>query len=429
MKNFDVQNLNDWLEKIEKKHPAMINLGLERVRQVWKNNFHCPVVTIAGTNGKGSTLTTLAKLMEKSNKKIGTYTSPHLLHFNERIRINGRSVSEQMLCEAFEVVESLAKGIDLTYFEFTTLAAFVIFQKAECDLLILEIGMGGRLDAVNVVDPDLAIITALSLDHEEWLGSSLDAIAKEKAGILRPEIPVILSHEATNPVILEQVKSGQNKVYIEKEHFDYVADQWENKLENLFINIPTNYLPSNSVSLAMAAYTVLRDQFLDLPPLETAVQSLEGVGMIGRFHCINSNGKNFIFDVAHNPGGTAWLANRLKARKKTGRTLAVWSSLADKAHAAIIQPLKAVIDRWLVCSVEGTPRAMAVEALAEILKEQGIHAVTSFTSVEAAMAFASEQANPDDEIIVLGSFFTVGQAYSVIKQDLMMLTNFGLYHA
>lgn len=429
MKNFDVQNLNDWLEEIEKKHPATIQLGLERVLQVARNfNFNCPVVTIAGTNGKGSTLTTLAKLMEKSKKKVGTYTSPHLLSFNERIRINGTCVSDRKLCEAFAVIRSLSEGIDLTYFEFTTLAAFVIFQEAELDLLILEIGLGGRLDAVNVVSPDLAIITSLSQDHEAWLGHTLSDIAREKAGILRPGIPVVLSHEATDPAVLDRARADKNPLYIEKEHFDYSFERgWENKLENTMVGVPVNYLPPNSVSLAMAAYTILRDQWLELPPLFEAVESLRGVGMIGRFHCTNIDGKRFIFDVAHNPGGAAWLAGRLKERTKKGRYLAVWSSLADKSHIALIQPLKEIIDKWYVCRVDGTSRAASEEVLSEILKDQGITAVNSFKAVEAAIAFAVKEANPEDEIVVLGSFFTVGQAYRAMKQDLITLGNFGLY--
>lgn len=430
MKNFEAQNLADWLEEIEKKHPATIQLGLERMFQVACNYFfQCPVVTIAGTNGKGTTVTALAKLMEKSKKKIGTYTSPHLLHFNERIRINGVVVSDLKLCEAFAIVRSLSEGIPLTYFEFTTLAAFVIFQEAKLDLLILEVGMGGRLDAVNVVSPDLAIITALSQDHEAWLGETLSEIAKEKAGILRSDIPVILSHEATDPIVLEKTREGRNKVYIEKIHFDYFSNdqRWKNKLENTEIKVPVNYLPPNSVSLAMAAYTVLSDQYLTLPPLAEAVESLKGVGMMGRFHRMEINQKHFIFDVAHNPGGTTWLAMQLKDREKKGRYWAVWSSLADKCHMALIAPLKEIIDKWVVCCVDGTSRAVSEKMLVKILKDQGITAVNSFKAVEAAIAFASEEASQEDEIVVFGSFFTVGQAYRALKQDFITVANFGLY--
>jgi len=408
--------LLDWLAKIEQGSSCSIQLGLERVMEVGSKanlfNFDCPVVTIAGTNGKGSTLATLAMLLSAAGKKLGTYSSPHILNFNERIRINGEAISETGLCDAFAYIEALAKGIALTYFEFTTLAALYLFKQASLDILLLEIGLGGRLDAVNAVSPDLAIITSISYDHEAWLGNTLEEIAKEKAGILRPNIPAVLSHEACQLAVLEAVKLNNNKVSIENRDFGFLnGDNCYWKLKDIVIELPNNFLPINSVSLAMATYTILGETGVGLPSLSQSVKKLAGLGMVGRFHCVALEDKQFIFDVAHNGAGAKWLAERLSAKPKLGKRLGVWSSLADKSLASMVAPMQSQIDEWYVGALVGNQRSSSSEALKQVLNAKGIRAVYVFSTVKEAFLAAKENASRDDEIVVWGSFFTVAQGY------------------
>lgn len=433
-KSKDNVTLKDWLAQIETYHPHDIRLGLDRILEVGNKanlfDFKCPVVTLAGTNGKGSTLTTLARLLEGSHKNYGTYTSPHLIHFNERIRINGEIVSDDQLCDAFSQVETLSKGIPLTYFEFTTLAAMVIFQKANLDLLILEVGMGGRLDAVNAVSPDLAVLTSISYDHEAWLGQTLPDIAKEKAGILRHAIPVVLSQEACQTTVLEALEAFKTPHYIEQKDFGYDDhSEWFCWLTDSCVRVPKNYLPSNSVSLAMATYTILENGLMALPPLSHAVKNLTHVGMLGRFHSLSIDQKPVIFDVAHNPAGTKWLAQRLGASRVAGIRRAVWASLADKSLTQMIESLCQCIDVWYVADLSPVPRAASLQTLIDTLKAQGIEKIHSFDTVEKAFLEAKQEASTEDEIVVFGSFFTVAQAYQAAQLENMTRVNNGLFYS
>lgn len=432
--NSENSTLLNWLTKIEKLHPSDIHLGLERILEVGNKanlfEFNCPVVTIAGTNGKGSTLTSLAKLLDGSQKKYGTYTSPHLLHFNERIRINGTIVSDETLCEAFSHIESLSKGIPLTYFEFTTLAALFIFQKAELDVLILEIGMGGRLDAVNAVSKNIAVLTSISYDHQAWLGDTLLDIAKEKAGIIQPKIPVVLSVEACQASIVEVLRENENPTLLEGREFGFHDDnQWFCKLRDKIISVPKNYLPVNSVSLAMATYTILEKGTIELPPLTHAVKNLENVGMIGRFHQIGLAGKNVIFDVSHNASGANWLANRLRLRTQVKKRIAIWASLSDKALDEIVAPLCEYIDVWYVAGLKETPRAAPINRLMEVLKKQRVDSIRSFETVEQAFLKAKQEIGSDDEIVIFGSFFTVAEGYKAAQLGNITRENNGLFYS
>lgn len=400
------RSLSDWLARIEDNHSCNIQLGLERVVLIAKRadllNFDCPVVMIGGTNGKGSTLATLAALLDGAELNYATYSSPHLLSFNERMRFNGEMVSDSALCEAFEFIESISTDTSLTYFEFITLAAFYLFKKAPLDVLLLEVGLGGRLDAVNAVSADIAVITAISHDHEAYLGDTLEAIAREKAGILRPLIPVVLSKDAQQETIWEAIHENKNVAYVQNKDFDY--SELVNKLTN-------NFLPIDSVSLAMAIYTILGKTHLKLPLLEKSLQSLEGVGMVGRFHCVTQENQSLIFDVAHNGAGAKWLADRLEKRPKNKKRYAIWSSLSDKSLNAIVSPLVSHIDEWFVGEIEGNPRATKLDDLRQVLEMNNVKSIHAFKTIEEAMLKAKERATKEDESIVFGSFFTVAKGY------------------
>lgn len=388
-----MNNLSDWLHYLEKIHPATIEMGLERIQQVTANsglfNFSCPVVVVGGTNGKGSTVGALAKLLMSAGKKVGTYTSPHFLYFNERIQINGQCVSDTQLIEAFTQVESLRQNTPLTFFEFTTLAALIIFQSCALDALILEVGLGGRLDAVNCVSGDLTIITSIGLDHTDLLGKTLESIAKEKAGILRPRVPVLLGETAN----IEVIRHAAQEL-------------------NCPISVPEkkcgNHLPDNSVALAQEAYTLLRDK-LTLPPLDS--HWLLNAKMVGRFYSVQVADKTVIFDVAHNGQASHWLSQKLSSIE--GKIYALWASLADKALMDIIEPLKTRIDTWYIPDLN--VERCDIKKMLNALVAQKIERIFSFADIKEAFSAVLEVAKPKETIVVFGSFYTVAQGLKALN--------------
>jgi len=416
-------NLDAWLSKIESMHPHAIEMGLSRMHIVAHRGdvltFSCPIITVAGTNGKGSTVYALAHLLRKAGLSVATYTSPHLVRFNERIHINGSLVSDEALCAAFERADHAREQVPLTFFEFTTLAALMLFKSLALDVILLEVGLGGRLDAVNVVAPSLAIITTIGLDHQAWLGDTPEAIATEKAGILRSGIPVVLGQSAQLPVIMNETLRLRNSVWCEGKDFHITNNQhWH--FNNDYYALPQNHLPINSVSLALAAYAVLQKQgVLPLPALTTAINTLYQKAMPGRFQILEQKAKaiTLLLDVAHNAPASHWLAERLVPYKKKGRRIiALWSSLSDKDLAGIITPLKAYIDSWHVAEIDdirGTP----VHALVAHLQAQGIEAISPSGSIMLAWQILMRRILPGDCVLVFGSFMTVGTILSCIERD------------
>ncbi len=427
-----VRDLEQWLAHIEQSHPLTISMGLERVKQVAErrnlHQFPFPVITVGGTNGKGSTVSSLAKLLQTAGLRVGTYSSPHLFHFKERIQINGCFLEDKQLCEAFADIEECKEQTQLTFFEFTTLAALALFQRPqfELDIVILEVGLGGRLDAVNIVSPDIAVITSIGYDHQEFLGNTLESIAYEKAGILRSKIPVILGQQAKNKTLLEQTANHGNALYIEGEHFDFDVTKSVWQFGDLTNKVPRFYLPPNSVSLAMAAYTILSDIHFSLPPLSAVVNCFEDLMMVGRFHPVNINNIPIIFDVGHNPDGSLWLAKKLQGLNQKGKIMAVWASLADKALSEIVAPLKDIVDSWFIGELTEVKRSAATDKLEEALSKQEISAVYPYPTILAAFDGAMKMVNQDDLIVVFGSFYTVSQ---VMERFLNIeLQNNGLFN-
>ncbi|MCS5711738.1 glutamate ligase domain-containing protein [Candidatus Berkiella aquae] len=423
-------DLANWLAYIEHSRPQhVIDLGLDRVLAIGTQakilHFTCPVITVAGTNGKGSTVAVLATLLQAAGLKVGTYSSPHLLHFNERIQLNGQCVSDSTLCDAFQKIEEYAKGQGLTFFEYTTLAAFAVFQAAspKLDVIILEVGLGGRLDAVNVIAPSMAIITSISLDHEQLLGTTRSAIAREKAGILRKEIPVILSKEAKIDTLLAAIEQHQNPAWIEGEDFDFIDDNNETwQFDNKTINIPSFNLPENSVSLAFAAYTVFSKNMIRLPELKEQLNSIKDMTMLGRFQTLKHKGVSIIFDVAHNAASSARLAQKLHQQLGHKKALAVWASLEDKDLMQIISPMLERVSDWFVGGLDNN-RAAKPSILAGLLKANSVTNATVCNTLLDAFQAAMSRAIPGDHIIVFGSFYTVSSVLGILLKDDMTLQN------
>jgi dihydrofolate synthase/folylpolyglutamate synthase len=408
-------------------------MGLSRIKTVGNRadlfTFASPVITVAGTNGKGSTVTALAKLLQSAGRQVATYTSPHLLRFNERIQINGICATDQQLCTAFAKVEQLRGDIPLTFFEFTTLAALILFKEAanEQSVIILEVGLGGELDAVNAVQPSMAIITSIGFDHQEWLGDPLASIALAKAGILRPGIPVLLGNTAVMEPIISKAKQLHNQLYCAGKDFGFIdQDERTWQFQEEVIKLPIIKLPANSVSLAMAAYTILNSYAFSLPPIATMVNVLEDLTMVGRFYLEKLGNITIIFDVAHNAPASEWLARKLSSIKENGRIIAVWASLSDKDLAGIIGPMKAIVDIWSIGNLQNTDRTTPVTVLKNQLQAQNIQNIHVADNMNIAFDQAVAIANLQDHIVVFGSFYTVAEIFQRFSNGSMEIK--GLCH-
>jgi len=421
--------LSDWLAWQEALHPRSIDLGLERARRVldrlsWQPPA-CPVITVAGTNGKGSTVALSACLMTQAGYRVGTLTSPHLRHYNERITIAGRQISDASLMAAFERIDA-ARGADtLTFFEFNTLAALLVFETAGLDAMVLEVGMGGRLDAVNVVDTDVAVITSIALDHCDWLGNDLNAIAREKAGIMRAARPVIFGSRQMPQAIEDAARELGCDLRRLGRDFDGLPEpsasaraaqcwRWRGR-SRILDDLPRPALPGevqfDNASAALAALECLGAR-LPLTP-EAIARGLASVRLPGRFQVIAAAAPDgpaqWVLDVAHNPHAARSLAQQLAARPCAGRTIAVCAILGDKDVEGIIEQLRSHMDAWIVVGLDSA-RALDPGVLAERLRHAGARNVSDAPDVAAGCRAAQSQARPDDRIVVFGSFLTVGPA-------------------
>ncbi len=407
-KRFSSQSLAEWLTYLEGMHAKTVDLGLDRMRpvaqQIWPHN-PCPVVTVAGTNGKGTTVASLQALAAHAGWRVGVYTSPHLFHFNERIVLDlpgsgAQPVSDTQLIEAFEEIDALRGDVTLTYFEFTTLAALSIFSSMQLDLVILEVGLGGRLDSTNVVDADIAIITRIALDHMDYLGDTREQIAVEKAGIMRPGKPCIYGGEDLLGVIQDCATKHGAVLYSVSTLLD----------DPILQQVSQNTLiPLANLACAFTAFQLLGGQ-------SSASQwtQLSAKKPKGRFTPIYWQGKTVIFDVAHNPDAMALLAQHIAHLPQTDVRMVI-GMLADKDHAASVQPLKHDPRiRFYVSSPSGTPRAAPAVSLMNAL--DGKNAKQFNTLLEAFHA-SLEDATPDSVWIVAGSFYTVAELWDVLTSQ------------
>ncbi|GGY73022.1 bifunctional folylpolyglutamate synthase/dihydrofolate synthase [Cellvibrio zantedeschiae] len=416
-------SLADWLGWLEQSHPKEIDLGLDRIRQVAARldllKPHAKVVTVAGTNGKGSCVTATAALLHAANFNVGVYTSPHLLHYNERIQINGKPVADEFICAAFEKIADAcgssthANEISLTYFEYGTLAALEIFKQHNVDCMVLEIGLGGRLDAVNIIDADVAVITSIAIDHQDWLGDNREVIGREKAGILRDQQLFVCADEHPPQTILDLAKQLNTHAHFIGKEFSFSEHGqswlWQGKTAlGDDVHLPAMrapHLPLPSMAAALQAIKLLN---VELAP-EYIEKTLLNLNLPGRFQKIVYQNREFILDVAHNPAATEYFSKRLTAEPVAGNTFAIAAMMSDKDRIASLANLVAVVDEWFLLDLSNIPRAASTQALSENLLSLNAK-VKQSGDINQLMGSVLAQAQPQDRVVVFGSFFTVAAA-------------------
>lgn len=414
-----MRTLEQWLEYQAGLHPRAIDLGLDRVREVLARlNFKqpdVPVITVAGTNGKGSVCAYCAGILASAGLRVGTFTSPHLRRYPERIRVHDRPASEAALCEAFERIEAARGEVGLTYFEFNAVAAFLIFEAAALDAWVLEVGMGGRLDAVNVIEPDVAVVVSIGLDHQEYLGDTLEAIAREKAGIFRAHRPAVLGAGATLSVLEDEARERGARLKRPGIEYNYMREEVGWRYRGTRWSLPLLPAPplAGAVQFANAATALAALEELEpriVLPAADIFRGLETTRLQGRFqHLAARDGEpSWILDVAHNLDAAKVLSDNLRATP-AARTFAVCGILGDKDVAAIAGSLREVVDAWWCASLDGSRGRTGTE-LAALVRAAVSSPVVAADNVEAACAAALAAAGPGDRIVVFGSFHTVGPA-------------------
>ena len=439
------KTLAEWLSLLEASHPTEIELGLDRIGRVAQQlgflSFGSPfenvadpklksdesiglrkpakkIITVAGTNGKGSCVAAIESILIAAGYKVGCYTSPHFIHYNERICIQGKPVTNEALCAAFEEIETARGDISLSYFEFGTLAAFLIMANSELDVAILEVGLGGRLDAVNVIDTDIAVVTSIALDHQDWLGNDLDKIAMEKASIGRQGKPLVCGDMEPVSGLLQTADKIGVQLLINGRDFSI----------GQFNVMNESSLPLSSVACALKATELVHEQFSnerafsDQLPKTILEKGLAKVELAGRFQQMDVDGINLILDVAHNPQAAELLAQRLSVL--SGRIIAVAGIMSDKDINGILVPMMSVVENWYFCEIPEQERAATTghlrsllynaEALQKRVVEEPI--VIECKSPVEAVQTALSKANKGDNVVVFGSFFTVGPVLDWIKK-------------
>jgi len=418
------ENLQDWLTWQESLSPKEIDLGLDRVSTVLKNlnfsaDFFCPVITVAGTNGKGSTVAFAESILHQSGLSVGCYTSPHLFHYNERIRVNQQPVSDETLCQAFELIDQARKNIPLTYFEFGTLASLLVFKMLDVDVAVLEVGLGGRLDAVNVINPDVCIITSIAIDHVDWLGDDIEGIGREKAGIMRSNRPTVIGFFNPPRSVLDFAQ--QTGVHLYRLGHEYLyqrlsAGDWQLNMPDRHLeNLPEPNL-HGSFQMQNAAAAIMAIDLLSLKKktdTQAVANGLRQVQLAGRYQLINHK-PQVIVDVAHNEQSAGALSEILRDNPVSGKTLAIVGMLADKAVAEVLNKLFPEVDIWVSAGL-AVPRGMSAKNMAQAVREIDadvkLTACDSVTEAcEYTLKLSQDQLTENDRIIVFGSFYTVAEA-------------------
>lgn len=467
--------LDDWLSWQESLNPAEIDLGLERIAEVLSQaglspSFNCPLITVAGTNGKGSVVATLESIAVSAGLNVCSYTSPHLFKYNERIKINAQAIDDNSLSEAFERIDQARGEVELTYFEFGTLAAIDLFHRQQADLIILEVGLGGRLDAVNIMDSDVSILTSIAIDHIDWLGDNREAIGYEKAGVFRKNKPVICGDSQPPASVLKRAKELRCQFFqLERDYrvfkSDHKPDSWT--LKSAYPDIAdlpepalTGEFQKSNVATALMALQALDGKGLlsaklDLYDNKMLSQALTHIELPGRFQAIYSHPTVYV-DVAHNPAAAKALSSQLKLTrsqsKKQGRTWAITAMLADKDVEGVLESLSNEIDFWCFAGLENTQRGLPVQTFVESIsasafaqKNSEIASVTTddiqhdlmtnqctilsdtimlANTVRKACELVLSKVNKEDRIIIFGSFYTVAEAmqfFSDLDDDVMGL--------
>lgn len=421
------RSLQAWLSWQETLHTRDIELGLDRCRAVADRldllPLPCTVITVAGTNGKGSTVAMLERIYSEAGYRVAAYTSPHLIRYNERIRIQHHPVSDEQICAAFERVDAARGGIPLTVFEFATLAALVIFAQAKLDLAILEVGMGGRLDAVNIVDADVAVIAALDIDHVEFLGGTREEIAREKAGIMRAGRPAVCSDPQVPHSLVGVAREIRAQLELLGQSFHFVDNQdywtwWSGDV--LLDHLPKPSLSGGyqlrnasgvlkAVERLAARHPVSRDQI---------AAALTSTVLPGRFQRV-AGPVEYILDVAHNAQAMEYFVATLMTLPPVPKTRVVLGMLRTKDRASVMNRLSKVVDHWHLASLTARQGALASE-LAETWRGLARRGVADLhDSVAEAVRSAGVEAAPGERVLIVGSFITVGEALSILQPDLV----------
>jgi dihydrofolate synthase / folylpolyglutamate synthase len=415
MKQFKHFTASEWLNHLENRYQQEIQLGLSRIKQVAKIldllQPKAKIITVAGTNGKGSTVAALEAIYVAAGFQVACYTSPHLLTFNERIRINQQQITDEQLCLAFATIEEHRGQIVLTYFEMATLAALWHFKRHSLDLIILEVGLGGRLDATNIIDTDLAIITTIDFDHQAFLGDTKEAIGYEKAGILRANKPLIFADKNPPASIIRQAFSLNAAMYFFGKEYDYYLqeDSFEFIIQNEVIELPRPSLHCNSVAAALMTSLLLQK---DLPiKRDCLTQALKNGFLPGRLQLISGKVVTLL-DVAHNPQAVNYLAAYIKNFHCQRRAHAIFSALKDKDIPGLIAPMQDCVKHWYPARLTGK-RAASTEQLVAAFSFYG-KVPCLHEDPLSAYHNACNQAKEGDLIIVYGSFLTVGRVMPAI---------------
>lgn len=414
-------SLDDWLDYISVVNPREIELGLDRVASVWAQMGSAKpgrqVITVAGTNGKGTCVAALEALLLCAGKRVGCYTSPHLYRFNERIRVGGEPLADADLTRAFAEIDKARGEILLSYFEFATLAAFYLFKEADVEVAVLEVGLGGRLDAVNIIDADVAVITSVSLDHTDWLGHDLEAIGREKAGIMRSGKPVICADWQPPQSVIEQARKLRAPLYRLGQEFsaqqEGVESCWQFRGKTLsgeeFVapSLPLSGLIPANLAAAMQALLLI-----DALPTDCCT-TLAKLAVPGRQEACShrATGRRLLLDVAHNSAAISQLAGflaRYRSEHAGSKVAVVLAVMADKDVESMVSALQREVDIWYIAQVD-LARCMPAQEVAQIVAKQAQKQAAVFTTVTAALEAALAATTEQDLVVVTGSFYTVAQ--------------------
>ena len=409
-------NLQEWLDWQQTLHPQNIDFKLERIKSVYEKldikSIANKVIIVAGTNGKGSTVAILESILFENNFSVGTFTSPHIKRYNERIKIDKKEVTSAELIESFKMIDKLRGKTTLTYFEFATLTAFHLFSKKDLDYVVLEVGLGGRLDATNIIDSNLSIITSIGIDHTEFLGTTIDSIAMEKAGVMRPFAPCIYADKSPPSVLLSYAKkNGSNFLYNQNDFFTKISnDTWSWK-SNMGKNLVLPLLPLrgdfqyNHAAAALQALEIIEPSILE--NTELLNNGITNISLMGRYQKISST-PEIIIDVAHNADSAEKLMDNLNKENKKN-TVAVIGVLKDKDVYSLIKPMINNVDKWY-CGTINSDRGMNADEIktrmSSTINQKNIE---TFGSIDKACSEAMLSLGKNDRLIVYGSFYTVSE--------------------
>ncbi|MEE9327793.1 MAG: bifunctional tetrahydrofolate synthase/dihydrofolate synthase [Cocleimonas sp.] len=417
------KTLEQWLTWQETLHLSEIDLGLKRIGQVAKklNLLHptFPIITVAGTNGKGSCVAMLDAILSAEGYTTGSYTSPHLLEYNERIKLKGVNSSDQEIINAFEQIDKVRDNISLTYFEFSTLAAMLIFSKSKVDVAILEVGLGGRLDAANLWDASLALITSISIDHVDWLGDDRDQIAIEKSGIMRKNMPVISGEIDPPKTISGEAKRICATLYqVNQDYSVSIQDNnswlWKNDEVSLSLPIPSlagDFQINNAATVVAGLQAIKALLKISFSSIE---QGLSTVSVLGRLQILSSS-PTWLLDVAHNPDSAKQLANYLQANPVAGNTRALFSMLTDKNIEQVVALFDDTIDEWHIISLDGSRGLSTVELKQRMLQLSFKGKIVSYDDISDAYYSLKNITKSEDRVVAFGSFLVVSSLLNIWK--------------